>query len=56
MIRHLRELALASDVLVSWTVRELKVRYADTYLGVAWILVYPALWVVLFSLHLLAVW
>ncbi len=50
MIDHLRKLALASDVLVSWTVREIKVRYADTYLGVAWILVYPALWVVLFSL------
>ena len=50
MIEHLRKLALASDVLVSWTVREIKVRYADTYLGVAWILVYPALWVLLFSL------
>lgn len=50
MLAHLRSLAEAKDILLTWTVREIKVRYADTRLGVAWLLVYPALWVLLFTL------
>jgi lipopolysaccharide transport system permease protein len=40
----------ARDILFTWTVREVKVRYTDTSLGLAWIVIYPAAWVVLFTL------
>jgi lipopolysaccharide transport system permease protein len=50
MLEQLRSLAAAKDVLFTWTVREVKVRYADTRLGIAWLLVYPAGWVLLFTL------
>jgi lipopolysaccharide transport system permease protein len=49
MVKHIRALAGASDILYTWTVREIKVRYTDTSLGLAWILIYPAAWVLLFS-------
>ncbi len=48
--RHLGELFASRDILINWTIRELRVRYADTRLGVAWLLVYPAAWVLLFTL------
>jgi lipopolysaccharide transport system permease protein len=47
---HLRELAGFRSLLFSWTRREIKVRYANTALGVAWLLVYPLAWVALFTL------
>jgi lipopolysaccharide transport system permease protein len=50
MFEHLRSLAEARDILITWTIRELKVRYADTRLGIGWLLVYPAAWVLLFTL------
>jgi lipopolysaccharide transport system permease protein len=40
----------ARDILFTWTVREVKVRYTDTSLGLAWIVLYPAAWVLLFTL------
>lgn len=40
----------ARDILFTWTVREIKVRYTDTKLGLAWILIYPTAWVILFTL------
>jgi len=40
----------ARDILFTWTVREIKVRYTDTKLGLAWIVIYPAAWVILFTL------
>ena len=49
MWRDLRSLAGASDILITWTIREVKVRYADTRLGIGWLLVYPAAWVLLFT-------
>jgi lipopolysaccharide transport system permease protein len=49
MWQHLRSLAAARDILITWTIREVKVRYADTRLGLAWLLVYPAAWVLLFT-------
>jgi lipopolysaccharide transport system permease protein len=49
MVKHLRGLIGARDVLLTWTVREIKVRYTDTKLGLAWILLYPACWVVMFT-------
>jgi lipopolysaccharide transport system permease protein len=50
MLKHLRALAGARDILYTWTLREIKVRYVDTSLGLAWILIYPAAWVTLFTL------
>lgn len=47
--RHLGELFDARDILINWTIRELRVRYADTRLGIAWLLLYPAAWVILFT-------
>lgn len=50
MLQELYSLASAKDILITWTIREVKVRYADTRLGLAWLLVYPAAWIVLFTL------
>lgn len=49
MLKNLVELWGARDVLYTWTLREVKVRYTDTKLGLAWIVIYPAAWVLLFS-------
>lgn len=49
MRRHIRALMDASDILVTWTVREVRVRYTDTRLGLAWLVLYPAAWVLLFT-------
>lgn len=49
MFQSLCSLAAARDILITWTIREVKVRYADTRLGLAWLLVYPAAWIVLFT-------
>jgi lipopolysaccharide transport system permease protein len=50
MGKNLAALWRARDILFTWTVREIKVRYTDTSLGLAWIVLYPAAWVVLFTL------
>jgi lipopolysaccharide transport system permease protein len=50
MGKHILALWGARDVLYTWTVREIKVRYTDTRLGLAWILLYPACWVIMFTL------
>jgi lipopolysaccharide transport system permease protein len=50
MGKHILALWGARDVLYTWTVREIKVRYTDTRLGIAWILLYPACWVLMFTL------
>jgi len=58
MRQHLRALAQATDILLTWTIREIKVRYADTRLGFAWLFLYPACWVLLFTVlfgHLITV-
>jgi len=58
MGKHLAALWRARDILFTWTVREIKVRYTDTSLGIAWIVLYPAAWVLLFTLlfsHLMPV-
>jgi ABC-type polysaccharide/polyol phosphate export permease len=41
MIEHWRRLVDARDLLYTWTIRELKVRYAGSFLGLAWALLYP---------------
>ena len=50
MWKHILALWQARDILITWTMREVKVRYTDTSLGIAWIVVYPAGWVILFTL------
>ncbi len=53
MREHGRSLANARDLLFTWTIRELKVRYAGSLLGLAWALLYPLalllVWMVIFS-------
>jgi lipopolysaccharide transport system permease protein len=41
MIENWKKLADAGDLLYTWTLRELKVRYAGSLLGLAWTVVYP---------------
>lgn len=41
MIDHWRKLVNARDLLYTWTLRELKVRYAGSLLGLAWAVLYP---------------
>ncbi len=41
MIEHCKKLAEARDLLYTWTIRELKVRYAGSLLGLAWTVLYP---------------
>jgi len=50
MVKHILALFRARDILYTWTVREVKVRYTDTRLGLAWLVLYPAAWVVLFTI------
>jgi lipopolysaccharide transport system permease protein len=49
MGKNILALIKARDVLFTWTVREVKVRYTDTRLGLAWLIIYPAGWVLLFT-------
>jgi lipopolysaccharide transport system permease protein len=49
MLQQIVVLVRARDVLFTWTVREIKVRYTDTSLGLAWLVIYPACWVLLFT-------
>ena len=41
MTAHWRSLFASRDLLYTWTLRELKVRYAGSLLGLAWALLYP---------------
>jgi lipopolysaccharide transport system permease protein len=50
MGKDILALLQARDILYTWTVREVKVRYTDTSLGLAWIVLYPAGWVVMFTI------
>ena len=50
MGKHILALYQARDILFTWTLREIKVRYTDTNLGLAWLVLYPAAWVLLFTL------
>jgi lipopolysaccharide transport system permease protein len=50
MARHIAALVRSRYILSTWTVREIKVRYTDARLGIAWIVLYPAAWVSLFTL------
>ena len=50
MGRHIAALIRARYILFTWTTREIKIRYTDARLGIAWIVLYPAAWVLLFTM------
>jgi lipopolysaccharide transport system permease protein len=45
---YLRELHASRSILATWTLREIKIRYVNTSLGFAWLIVYPVCWILLF--------
>jgi len=50
MLSHLRELYRYRDLLVSLVVRDIKVRYRQTVLGVAWAILQPLAFMLIFTL------
>lgn len=50
MLTHLRELYRYRDLLLSLALRDITVRYRQTLLGVAWAVVQPLLFMVIFTL------
>ncbi len=50
MLSHLKELYQFRDLLLSLALRDLKVRYRQTLLGVAWAIVQPLAFMVIFTL------
>ena len=50
MLTHLRELIRYRDLVVSLAIRDIKVRYRQTLLGVAWAVIQPLAFMVIFTL------
>jgi lipopolysaccharide transport system permease protein len=50
MISHFVELTRSRDLLWSWTVRELKVRYSQSVMGSAWAILQPLALMIIFTL------
>lgn len=50
MRAHLRELYAHRDLLLLWTLRDLKIRYKQSFLGVAWAVIQPLSIMVIFTL------
>ena len=50
MLTHLRELYRYRDLLLSLAIRDIKVRYRQTFLGVAWAVLQPLAFMVIFTL------
>lgn len=50
LMTYLRELYQHRDLLVLWTLRDVKVRYKQSFLGVAWALLQPVAIMVVFTL------
>src|SRR3989338_7613719 len=50
MLTHLRELYRYRDLLVSLTLRDIKVRYRQTILGIAWAVLQPLAFMTIFTL------
>ena len=49
-MKHLRELYRYRDLLWLWTMREVKVRYKQSLLGIAWAVLQPLALMVVFTL------
>src|SRR3989338_901771 len=50
MFRHLQELYRYRDLLVSLALRDIKVRYRQTFLGIAWAVLQPLAFMTIFTL------
>jgi lipopolysaccharide transport system permease protein len=50
MLDHLRELFQARELLYVWTRREFRVRYSQSLLGVAWVILQPLALMVIFTI------
>jgi lipopolysaccharide transport system permease protein len=50
MSTYLRELAAARELLITWTVRDFKVRYSQSILGATWAILQPLSLMVIFSI------
>jgi lipopolysaccharide transport system permease protein len=50
MVSHLRELYAHRDLLLLWTLRDVKVRYKQSLLGAAWAVIQPLTIMVVFTL------
>jgi lipopolysaccharide transport system permease protein len=50
LLSHLRRLVRHREILVTFTLRDLKVRYAQTLLGVLWAVIPPVMLMVVFNL------
>ncbi|MEM3432904.1 MAG: ABC transporter permease [Candidatus Methanomethyliaceae archaeon] len=50
IIEALRELYRYRELLAAWTIRDIKVRYKQTLLGIAWAILQPALLTIVFSI------
>jgi len=50
MIKHLQELYRFRDLLLSLAMRDIKVRYRQTFLGVAWAIMQPLAFMLIFTL------
>jgi len=50
IIQALRELYQYRELLIAWIVRDVKVRYKQTLLGIAWAILQPALLTIVFSI------
>ena len=49
MLRHLRILFSYRELLLMWTIRELKIRYKQSFLGIAWAILQPLSLMLVFS-------
>jgi lipopolysaccharide transport system permease protein len=50
MLVGIRELALHRDLLITWTIRDIKVRYKQSFLGAAWAILQPLAATIIFTL------
>ena len=49
MLSHFRELLRYRELLISWTLRDIKVRYKQSVLGIAWAILQPFSMMVIFT-------
>ena len=50
MLRHCKELLIYREMLLTWSKRDLKVRYKQSFLGAAWAVLQPLSATIIFTL------
>ncbi len=50
MFTDVKELVSHRDLLLNWTIRDIKIRYKQSFLGAAWAIIQPFFTMVIFSL------